>query len=114
MAARLQRDCEELSICDRPYLRKSVLSPANVIIAIASFCRHSQFLSLLITLGTWNIIITMTQSVGSPYRNDKVVTTLAQPWHKVATMLFYNLVTTLAQPWHNLGTTLYFETVARL
>ena len=33
-----------------------------------------------------------------PYRNDKVVTTLAQPWHKVATMLFYNLVTALAQP----------------
>ena len=26
------------------------------------------------------------------------MTTLSQPWHKVATMLFYNLVTTLAQP----------------
>ena len=48
-------------------------------------------------------------NVGYPYRNDKVVTTLAQgchnlgtrlsqPWHKVATMLFYNLGTTLAQP----------------
>ena len=35
---------------------------------------------------------------------------LSQSWHKVATMLFYNLVTTLAQP----DTTLYFETVARL
>ena len=30
------------------------------------------------------------------------LTRLSQPWHKVATMLFYNLVTTLAQPWHNL------------
>ena len=36
--------------------------------------------------------------IDNPYRNDKVVTTLAQPWHKGATMLFYNLVTTLAQP----------------
>ena len=35
---------------------------------------------------------------------------LSQSWHKVPTMLFYNLVTTLAQP----DTTLYFETVARL
>ena len=77
-----------------------------------------------------------------PYRNDKVVTTLAQPWHNLDTSLpqcfFYNLVTTLSQPcilklWQgcykvvarlsqgctNIVTrlsqcTLYFETVARL
>ena len=38
-----------------------------------------------------------------PYRNDKVVTTLAQGCHNA-----------FLQPCHNLGTTLYFETVARL
>ena len=65
------------------------------------------------------------EGCGYPYRNDKVVTTLAQgchnlgtrlsqPWHKVVTTLPQCFFTTLAQPWHNLGTTLYFETVARL
>ena len=42
-------------------------------------------------------------SVRNVYRNDKVVTTLSQPWHNA-----------FLQPCHHLGTTLYFETVARL
>ena len=58
---------------------------------------------------TWPVEAAKGSTVEGIYRNDTVVTTLAQgchnlgtrlsqPWHKVATMLFYNLVTTLAQP----------------
>ena len=63
-------------------------------------CALYLFLSTFLTSSISEVTHT---EMTRPYRNDKVVTTLAQGCHNA-----------FLQPCHNLGTTLYFETVARL
>ena len=65
---------------------------------LTKFCTSPPFYHACIIVCLLFLVVSFHDSLTFGGATHTEMTRLSQPWHKVATMLFYNLVTTLAQP----------------